>query len=218
MLSHEFRPKTKGSVVARALYVSISTLLVIAAFFSNALRSADFDPQQMRTYIERTVRFGGTFYENGLHNKGPLDPIIYRFAFAIGGYEAFWYAISGFIAVGTILIAYAAHKSSNEFNAPKSLGLALACIAFFHFALTKADYSGVLYSRNEVSYLLAATWVLVLFKRVWDSEENCRRSSIVMGIILGLAVQTVLTSIQPLARTKCSAGVSSVIKPYLAGA
>lgn len=195
MLSHEFRPKTKVSVVSRALYVSISTLLVIAAFFSNALRSADFDPQQMRTYIERTVRFGGTFYENGLHNKGPLDPIIYRFAFTIGGYDAFWYAISGFIAVGTILIAYAAYKSSNEFNAPRSLGLALACIAFFHFALTKADYSGVLYSRNEVSYLLAATWVLVLFKRAWDSEENCRRSSIVMGIILGLAVQTVLTSI-----------------------
>ena len=144
MSSDEFRPKTKSSVVSRALYVSIGTLLVIAAFFSNTLRSADFDPQQMRTYIERTVRFGGTFYENGLHNKGPLDPIIYRFAFTLGGYEAFWYAISGFIAIGTILIAYAAYKSSNEFNAPRSLGLALGSIAVFHLSVAKADYSGVL--------------------------------------------------------------------------
>lgn len=195
MLPHDFRLKTKGSVATRALHVSIGALLVIAAFFSNALRSADFDPQQMRTYIERTVRFGGTFYENGLHNKGPLDPIIYRFAFTLGGYEAFWYAISGFIAIGTFLIAYAAYRSSNEFNAPRSLGLALAFIAFFHFSLTKAHYSGVLYSRNEVSYLLAATWVFVLFKRVWDSEKNSRRSTIVLGVILGLAVQTVLTTI-----------------------
>jgi hypothetical protein len=195
MLSHDIRPRTKALVISRALYASLSTLLVIAAYFSNAIRSADFDPQQMRTYVERTIRYGGTFYENGLHNKGPLDPIIYRFAFTLGGYEAFWYAISGFIAVGTILIAYAAYKSSNEFNTPRSLGLAVASIAFFHFALTKADYSGVLYSRNEVSYLLATTWVFVLFKRAWSSETNCRRSTIVLGIILGLAVQTVLTTI-----------------------
>ena len=98
-----------GTLIARALALSLGALLVIAAFFSNSLRSADFDPQQMRTYIGRTVRFGGTFYENGLHNKGPLDPIIYRFAFTLGGYDAFWYAISGFILIGTILIAYAAY-------------------------------------------------------------------------------------------------------------
>jgi len=184
-----------GTLIARALALSLGALLVIAAFFSNSLRSADFDPQQMRTYIERTVRFGGTFYENGLHNKGPLDPIIYRFAFTLGGYDAFWYAISGFILIGTILIAYAAYKSSIEQDAPRSLGLALAFIAFFHFALAKTDYSGVLYSRNEVSYVLVCAWIFVLAKRPWSSDKNSRRSAILLGILLGLAIQTVLTTV-----------------------
>jgi len=182
-------------MIANALILSFGVLLVIAAFFSNSLRSADFDPQQMRTYVERTVRFGGTFYENGLHNKGPLDPIIYRFAFTLGGYDAFWYAISGFITIGTILIAYAAYKSSFEHGAPKSLGLGLAFIAFFHFALAKTHYSGVLFSRNEVSYVLVCAWILVLAKRPWSSDKNCRRSAILLGILLGLAIQTVLTTI-----------------------
>jgi hypothetical protein len=178
-------------------------LLLIAAFFSNALRSADFDPQQMRTYVERTVRFGGSFYENGLHNKGPLDPIIYRFAFTLGGYDAFWYAISGFIIIGTILIAYAAYKTTLEYDTPRSLGIAVATVAFFHFALAKTDYSGVLYSRNEVSYLLVAAWIIVLSKRVWASNENCRRSTVVLGALIGLTVQTVLTTVFAAAVIAC---------------
>ena len=195
MSQNKTHATSTGTLIARALTLSLGTLLVIAAFFSNALRSADFDPQQMRTYIERTIRFGGTFYENGLHNKGPLDPIIYRFAFTLGGYDAFWYAISGFIAIGTILIAYAAYKTSIEHDAPRSLGLALACIAFFHFALAKTHYSGVLYSRNEVSYILICAWIFVLAKRPWSSDKNSRRSAILLGILLGLAIQTVLTTV-----------------------
>lgn len=195
MSQNRVRAMSTGTLIARALSLCLATLLVIAAFFSNALRSADFDPQQTRTYVERTIRFGGTFYENGLHNKGPLDPIIYRFAFTLGGYDTFWYAISGFIAIGTILIAYGAYKSLIEHDAPKSLGLALAFIAFFHFALAKTHYSGVLYSRNEVSYILICAWIFVLAKRPWSSDKNCRRSAILLGILLGLAVQTVLTTV-----------------------
>jgi hypothetical protein len=194
---------SRSSIITRAIYISIGTLFLIAAFFSNALRSADFDPQQMRTYVERTVRFGGSFYENGLHNKGPLDPIIYRFAFTLGGYDAFWYAISGFIIIGTILIAYAAYKTTLEYDTPRSLGIAVATVAFFHFALAKTDYSGVLYSRNEVSYLLVAAWIIVLSKRVWASNENCRRSTVVLGALIGLTVQTVLTTVFAAAVIAC---------------
>jgi hypothetical protein len=194
---------SRSSTLTRAIYISIGTLLLIAAFFSNALRSADFDPQQMRTYVERTVRFGGSFYENGLHNKGPLDPVIYRFAFTLGGYDAFWYAISGFIIIGTILIAYAAYKTTREYDTPRSLGIAVATVAFFHFALAKTDYSGVLYSRNEVSYLLVTAWIIVLSKRVWASNENCRRSTVVLGALIGLTVQTVLTTVFAAAVIAC---------------
>ena len=194
MQPHNSGAKTTPSVILRAAYVAIGVLFVIAAFFNNSYRSADFDPQQMRTYVERTIRFGGTFYENGLHNKGPLDPILHRFAFTLGGYDAFWYAISAFIAVGTILIAYAAFRTAAEFRVPTSLSLALSFIAFFHFALTKTDYSGVLYSRNEVSYLLVGAWLLILINRAWDSEKSCGRSAVLLGVILGLSVQTVLTT------------------------
>ena len=49
------------------------------------LSAANYDPQYMRVLVERTIRLGGSYYENGIHNKGPLEPAVYELAGRIGG-------------------------------------------------------------------------------------------------------------------------------------
>ena len=125
----------------------IVAAFVVAAFFDNEFRSRSWDPQQMRDYVERTIHFGGTFYENGLLNKGPLEPVVYRLAAALTSWEGFWYAISFFILIVSGLVAWAASRAAQVVGGHRLLGVALGIGVFFHFTLGKADYAGVLYSR-----------------------------------------------------------------------
>ena len=171
----------------------IVAAFVVAAFFDNEFRSRSWDPQQMRDYVERTIHFGGTFYENGLLNKGPLEPVVYRLAAALTSWEGFWYAISFFILIVSGLVAWAASRAAQVVGGHRLLGAALGIGVFFHFTLGKADYAGVLYSRNMIVGLLAAAWLVALAPNAW-TPERAWRSSIVIGVLLGLATQTLLVS------------------------
>ncbi|MEI7753366.1 MAG: hypothetical protein WCJ32_02965 [Actinomycetota bacterium] len=171
----------------------IVAAFVVAAFFDNEFRSRSWDPQQMRDYVERTIHFGGTFYENGLLNKGPLEPVVYRLAAALTSWEGFWYAISFFILIVSGLVAWAASRAAQVVGGHRLLGVALGIGVFFHFTLGKADYAGVLYSRNMIVGLLAAAWLVALAPNAW-TPERAWRSSIVIGVLLGLATQTLLVS------------------------
>ena len=173
--------------------VFIVAAFVVAAFFDNEFRSRSWDPQQMRDYVERTIRFGGTFYENGLLNKGPLEPVVYRLAAALTSWEGFWYAISFFILIVSGLVAWAASRAAQVVGGHRMLGAALGIGVFFHFTLGKADYAGVLYSRNMIVGLLAAAWLVALAPNAW-TPERAWRSSIVIGVLLGFTTQTLLVS------------------------
>ena len=85
--------------------VAAGTLLVIAAIFQNEVNSQDWDPQYMRDIVERTLVHGGSYYENGIHNKGPIEPLVYHAARLISSYYSFWLAMSTFIALAALLIA-----------------------------------------------------------------------------------------------------------------
>ncbi len=165
--------------------------MVVAAFFDNEVRSRSWDPQQMRDYVERAMRFGGTFYENGLLNKGPLEPTVYRLAAALTSWDGFWYAISFFILIVSGLIAWAASRTVRAVGGHRYLGVAVGVGVFHHFTLGKADYAGVLYSRNMIVGLLAAAWIIALSQRSW-TPQRARWAALAIGVLLGLATQTLL--------------------------
>ena len=167
--------------------------MVVAAFFHNEFRSQNWDPQETRDYVERTIRYGGTFYENGPQNKGPLNSTVYWIAALVTTWDGFWYAISFFILIVSALIAWAASSTVRAVGGDRLLGVAVGIAVFFHFALGKADYAGVLYSRNMVVGLFGAAWIIALSTRAW-TLTRAPWSALAVGALLGLAMQTLLVS------------------------
>ncbi|MBI4935488.1 MAG: hypothetical protein HY828_16530 [Actinobacteria bacterium] len=178
-----------GAMVGMVAAIAFTAL----AFFANEIRSADVDPQFIRLIGERTSRFGGTYYQNSLHNKGPFDALLYHVPREVLGFDAYWYGISFFILIGTGLLALATSRVTRVHDVPASAGVAVGLIAFFHFALVRADYSGVMYSRNETAYILAAVWLILLVPKWWTPRRSIW-SVAAIGALFGLAAQTLLSA------------------------
>jgi hypothetical protein len=184
---------SRKHLIVRAATWALGTAMVVAAFFHNEYRAQNWDPQQTRVYVERTLRFGGTFFENGMLNKGPLEPFTYRVAALITTWDGFWYAISAFVLVASGIVAWAASRTVRALGGHRHLGTAVSFMVFFHFALGKAEYAGVLYSRNMVVALLGGAWIIALNDQRWTPERS-RRSVLFVGVLLGLSMQTLFVS------------------------
>src|SRR5215212_352989 len=85
-----------------------------AAVIGNWQRSQNVDPEYTYDIVLRTIRFGGTYYENGIHNKGPLETFAYQAGTWISTHDSFWYAISLFIAVAAGIIGVAAARTAQS--------------------------------------------------------------------------------------------------------
>jgi hypothetical protein len=179
--------------------VFIVGAMAVGAFFENEIRAQNWDPMQTRDYVERTLRYGGTFYENGLVNKGPLEPFVYRVAAAVTSWDGFWYAISAIILVVSAMLGWAAARTTRYFTGEvdragsRALGIAIGIGVFFHFALGQGDYAGVLYSRNMIVGLYAGAWLIGISARWWLAGR-ARWAALAVGILLGLGIQTLFIS------------------------
>jgi hypothetical protein len=187
------RPLTRRDVPG-AVLVSLGTAAVLAAFFGNEIRSQDFDPQFARTIVERAGELGGTYYQNGIHNKGPFEMVVYDAARWVTSWGSYWFGISGFILILSLLLATVAALTARRFGAHPMMALAAAGGVGVHFALSTSDYAGVIYSRNITSALVAVVWALALVDRLWHDDRSRRIAFVVCGALLGLAVQTLLTT------------------------
>ena len=78
----------------------------MAVFFGNDFWVSDWDPTYIREIVERTMRYGGSFYVNGIHNKGPLEPIVYRFAATFSSWDSYWYAVTVLVMVLAFCVAF----------------------------------------------------------------------------------------------------------------
>jgi hypothetical protein len=170
-------------------------LLVPAALFFVELRAPDYDPQYARDIVERTIRFGGSYYENGIHNKGPLEPFVYHVAATVTTYESFWFGIAVLVLASACVLAAVARRVVTLLGGPPWLGWAAALALWIHLTLSGADYGGVLYSRNMTATLLGAAFLLLNPSSGWPSSTRRGLTRIVVaGGCLGLAVQTLQTA------------------------
>ncbi len=167
--------------------------MVVAAFFNNEFRSQNWDPQETRDYVERTIRFGGSFYQNGPINKGPLEPMVDYVVAGLTSWDGFWYAISFIVLAVSGLLAWAASRTVRAVGGHRLVGFAVGIYVFFHFALGPADYAGVSYSRNKIVGLFAAAWLIGLWPTAWR-PRRAHWSAVAVGVLIGLAVQTLLVS------------------------
>jgi hypothetical protein len=184
-----------GQFVASATVPLLAGLGVVAATFGNVQRVADVDPQYTRDLVERTIRYGGTYYENGIHNKGPLEPFVYHVAAWLTSWDGYWYTISAFVAGIALVLAFAAGRCARFTGGNAPLGVAAGAVVFVHFTLSGSDYAGVLYSRNLTTALLALAWVVTFAARPWRSARGRLLAAAATGALVGLAVQSLTSTV-----------------------
>ena len=172
-----------------------AVILGTIGWFAVENRSQDYDPQYARTIVERAARFGGTYYENGIHNKGPIETLLYDLARLPTSYDTYWFAIAFFALVISVVLGVAARTTARTFGGtPTAMALA-ATVTTIHFFMSSSDYAGVIYSRNITTALLALVFVVGLWDGAWTDERRARCAWIGSFVVLGLAVQTLLTTL-----------------------
>jgi hypothetical protein len=170
------------------------TAFAMIAVFRMESTTPNYDPQYMRVLVERTMRFGGSYYSNGVHNKGPLEPLVHEIAGRLGGAAGWWFIMAAFALVAAMLVGLAAGIVVVRSGGPTVLAATAASVAVVHLTLTDADYAGVLYARNITTALICAAVGMAAFDPFWATERRRRISVLVVGAAIGLAAQTLLTA------------------------
>ena len=186
-----------GRPVLQWVNSSVIASVAAAALFANEFRSQDWDPMYMRDIVERQMHFGGSFYVNGIHNKGPLEPIVYRLAAVFTSYGSYWYAISVFIFISALILGTAAARVTRAISGDRAIGAAVTAAVVIHFTLSGADYAGVLYSRNMTVAALAAAFALLVDAKLWSGRRrvSAGAASVMVGVLLGATMQTLTTAL-----------------------
>ncbi|MEO6570460.1 MAG: hypothetical protein ABIO83_02830 [Ilumatobacteraceae bacterium] len=173
---------------------AVMVLLAIVAVFHVEQSGPNFDPQYMRVLVERTMRFGGSYYRNGIHNKGPLEPFVYEVAGRIGGPDGWWFALAVLTLVASCCVGAGAAIATRISGGGPVLGACAASTAVTHLMLSDADYAGVLYARNMIVALLCVAFTVVLSDAAWTTPRRRLVAVLVVGVAIGLAVQTLVTA------------------------
>jgi hypothetical protein len=182
----------------RLLYfptVIVLWLLAVVPVFGNEHRVQDVDPVFMRNLVERMARYGGTYYENAIHNRGTFEPLAYDLARRLTSYDGYWFAISAMVAVMGGVVAFVAARTSRRLGANKTVALGVAVVVYLQMTMADYGWSRVLYIRNITTLLLVLVWVLAISERPWADGRHARWSSIAVGALLGCVVEQLLTTV-----------------------
>ena len=149
------KPRTRFSA---AFGQSALAVIGLGALISNELRSQDFDPQYTKTIIERAAKFGGTYYQNGIHNKGPLETAFYDSARIFTSQNSYWFGISFYVLAISLILSLAVASVARMVGSSKTVAFGAAVLVFLHFSISSSDYAGVIYSRNMTTCVLAVVF------------------------------------------------------------
>ncbi len=158
------------------------------------LSTPNYDPQYIRVLVERTMRFGGSYYSNGIHNKGPLEPFVYEIAARIGGRDGTWFVVAVFALLAALAVGCAVFVVTDRAGGPVTVAVTMATVSVAHLTVSEADYAGVLYARNITVALLALAFCIAAIDVAWTSRRRRIGSVVILSGAIGLAVQTLFTA------------------------
>jgi hypothetical protein len=184
-----------GDAAIRFATVVGLALVAVVPIVGNELRVQDVDAIYMRNLVERAGRYGGTYYENTIHNRGTFEPLLFDLARRVSSYDGYWFAVSFIVVVLAAILGFVAARTARCTGANRSIALGVAAAVYVQFALAGHGYSRVLYIRNVTTCLLAFVWVIALAEGCWSSPRRARWSAIAVGALLGLVVEQLLTSV-----------------------
>ena len=185
---------TAERVLRHATLPLLLVVGVLATVAGNWLRVQNVDPQFAMVLVQRTMHFGGTFYDNAVQDHGPLEPFLYDVAARVGGPNGAWYVISAYVTLAALALGYVAARTARFTGATREVAMAAGAAVFVHFTISRSNYAGVFYIRNMTTVLLALAWLLTIDDRCWSSRRRRRLAVIGAGALLGLAVQSLLST------------------------
>jgi hypothetical protein len=175
--------------------VVVLGLVAVVPILGNEVRVQDVDPIYTRNLVERAARFGGTYYENAIHNRGSFEPLLYDIARRVTSFDGYWFAISAMVAIIAAVVAWVAARTARFTGANRSVALGVAAVAYIQLTLSGHGWARVLYIRNITTLLLCLVWVLALAERPWSSPRGARWSAVATGALLGCVVEQLLTTL-----------------------
>jgi hypothetical protein len=175
--------------------VVVLGLVAVVPIVGNELRVQDVDPVYTRNLVERAARFGGTYYENAIHNRGSFEPLLYDIARRVSSFDGYWLAISAMVAAIAVIVAWVAARTARSTGANRSVALGVAVVAYLQLTLSGHGWARVLYIRNITTLLLCLVWVLAIAHRPWSTQRRARWSAIAIGALLGCVVEQLLTTV-----------------------
>ncbi len=182
------------SVLRRVTLPALIVIGVVTTVPGNWLRVQNVDPQFSMVLVQRAIRYGGTFFDNAVQDHGPIEPVLYNIAARAGGRNGAWYVISAMVTGVSLALAYVAARTARFAGGTREIGIAVGAAVFVHFTISRSNYAGVFYIRNMTTVLLAAAWVLLIEDRVWASPRRRRLGGMLVGCLLGLALQSLLST------------------------
>lgn len=179
----------------RWVTAAVLTVVFVIPIVGNQMRVADVDPEFMRDIIERVHRFGGSFYQNGIYNKGVLEPFTYNLARHLGGYDGMWIVISAFAAIAVLITSFVMARTVRWTGGPKALALAAGAALYILLTVAPSNYAGVFYARNMTTTLLAVSFLIAFEERCWRSRRGRLLAAIAMGALFGVVVNSLITEV-----------------------
>jgi hypothetical protein len=189
------RSTSKLEDLTRTVTIVAFALVGAGAAVGNVTRAEAVEPSYTYDIVLRTIRFGGSYYANGIHDKGPLDMLLYHAATWFSTHDGFWYVISILVAIAAALIATGAARMSSELGANRDVAIAVAAVVFVHFTLSNAAYAGVLDVWTITATLLALAWLAALSNRATSTPGRALAVAIGAGALIGLSIQTLLPTV-----------------------
>ena len=190
------RPRLEAleGFLARDSLIAMLIIGIVVTVLGNWVRVQNLDPDFSMLLVQRTIRFGGTFFDNAMQDHGPIEPFLYDIAARIGGRNGAWYVVSAMVTGVSLVLAYVATKAAEYTGAAREVAMFAGAAVFIHFTISRSNYAGVLYIRNITTVLLAVAWLLAITESVWASPRQRLPGAIALGALLGLAVQGLFTT------------------------
>ncbi|NDD98343.1 MAG: hypothetical protein EBZ93_12795, partial [Actinobacteria bacterium] len=131
----------------------------------------------------------------GIHNKGPIETVVYDSARMFTSYSTYWFGIAAYVILISAVLGVATATANRIFGGNRTTMLLVGSITVVHFALSSSDYAGVVYSRNLTTCMMALVLAITMSDRFWVHDGRSRRAWVLSFVILGLAIQTLLTTV-----------------------
>ena len=157
------RSRVVGAAEAFLRQVTLPSSVVVGVVTTvpgNWLRVQNVDPMFSMVLVQRTIHFGGTFFDNAVQDHGPIEPFLYDIAARVGGRNGAWYVISAMVTLVSLVLAYVAAQVARFTGAAREVAIFVGAAVFIHFTISRSNYAGVLYIRNMTTCLLTLAWLL----------------------------------------------------------